>query len=306
MSAQSQTVPDRIASLAEDVDGYQVLLYAILLLLTAFFIAPLWTALVTSFKTDQAVTMTLPLAPPSPEGFTLGNYVGAFEYLARGFVNSLAMAIPSTILDVIFASTAAYGLTLVDWRYQVPVLVLFVIGIFIPYQAVLVPLADFWTNIVPLQSLLGPLWGLPLLEPYHADLVALIVTHVAYGIPICMLLFRGYYLTISEEIVEAAKIDGASITAIYRRIVVPLSMPMVGVVLIYQFTQIWNEFLFSLTLIGSSSDPAATLTLLLSGMGASLTGVDYGLRMAGAIIVALPTILLYLAFSEQFVKGLQT
>ncbi|MFB6095356.1 MAG: carbohydrate ABC transporter permease, partial [Halodesulfurarchaeum sp.] len=76
--------------------------------------------------------------------------------------------------------------------------------------------------------------------------------------------------------------------------------------LIYQFTQIWNEFLFSLTLIGSSSSPAATLTLILSGMGASISGVDFGLRMAGAFVTALPTILIYLLFSDQFAEGLRT
>ncbi|MFB6081519.1 MAG: carbohydrate ABC transporter permease [Halanaeroarchaeum sp.] len=306
MSTHTRTRVERFTALLEGVDRYQVALYLTLFAFTAFFLAPLWTAVVTSFKTDQAVTMTAPLVPPGPGGFTLGNYVGAFEYLSRGFVNSVAMAIPATLLDVFLASTAAYGLTLVDWKYQVPVLLLFVVGIFIPYQAVLVPLSDFWTNIVPLKTMLAPLWGLPLLEPYHADLLALITTHVAYGIPICLLLFRGYYHTISEEIIEAAKVDGASVTGIYRRIVLPLSMPMVGVVLIYQFTQIWNEFLFSLTLIGASSDPAATLTLLLSGMGASMSGVDYGLRMAGAILTALPTIVLYLLFSEQFVRGLRT
>ena len=104
--------------------------------------------------------------------------------------------------------------------------------------------------------------------------------------------------------VEAAKIDGASITTIYRRIILPLSKPMIGVVFIYQFTAIWNEFLFSLTLIGSSSSPAATVTLVLSGLGTDLSGIDFGLRMAGALFAALPTLIIYALFAEQFAKGL--
>ncbi|MFB6267784.1 MAG: carbohydrate ABC transporter permease [Halodesulfurarchaeum sp.] len=297
---------DRIATALGSVDYRRFALYAMVLFFTAFFLSPIWTGLVTSLKTDHAVTVTAPLMPPGPEGFTLNNYAGAIGFLGRGFINSLAMAIPSTFLDVLLGSTAAYGLTLVDWKYQIPVLITFIIGIFIPYQAILVPLADFWVNIFPLEKVLAPIWALPVLKVYHARLLELIITHVAYGIPICMLLFRSYYHTISDELIEAAKIDGASITSIYLRIVLPLSTPMIGVVLIYQFTQIWNEFLFSLTLIGSSSSPAATLTLILSGMGASISGVDFGLRMAGAFVTALPTILIYLLFSDQFAEGLRT
>jgi glucose/mannose transport system permease protein len=121
-----------------------------------------------------------------------------------------------------------------------------------------------------------------------------------------MLLFRSYYKSIPTELVESAKVDGASITSTYLKIILPLSKPMIGVVLIYQFTGIWNEFLFSLTLIGSSSSPVATVQLVLAGIGADLTGVDFGLRMAAAFIAALPTIIIYVLFAEQFARGLRT
>jgi glucose/mannose transport system permease protein len=201
---------------------------------------------------------------------------------------------------------AAYGITLLDWRGQIPILVLILIGIFIPYQAVLVPLSRFWALYLPLQDLLAPLYALPFIQPAHAQLVQLIITHVGYGIPICTLLFRSYYQSLPGDLVEAAQIDGASVTSIYRRIVLPLSTPMIGVVLIYQFTQIWNEFLFALTIIGSSSSPAAPITLILSGLGTSLSGTDFGVRMAGALIAALPTLVIYVLFAEQFAQGLET
>jgi glucose/mannose transport system permease protein len=306
MAKATQSQDESFADILPELDYWKIGLSLIITIFFAFFIAPIWTGLVTSLKTSEAVTFTTPFVPPGPDGFTTGNWARAYQNLATGFFNSLVMTVPSTIVSVFLGSTAAYGLTLVDWgdRAQFTVLILFLIGIFIPYQAVLVPLSDFWINIFPLVEILAPVWELSFMQREHARLLSLTITHVVYGIPLCMLLFRGYYLTLSDELVEAAKIDGASIATIYRRIVLPLSKPMIGVVFIYQFTAIWNEFLFSLTLIGSSSSPAATVTLVLSGLGADLSGIDYGLRMAGALFAALPTLIIYTLFAEQFAKGL--
>jgi len=297
---------ESIAGLLPELDYWKVALSLVIMFFFAFFIAPIWTGLVTSFKTTGAVTATTPFIPAGPDGLTLAKWSAAIDHLSTGFINSLVMTIPSTIVTVFLGSTAAYGLTLVDWneRVQLGVLVLFLVGIFIPYQAVLVPLSDFWINIFPLADILAPVWELSYFERDHARLLSLTITHVVYGIPLCMLLFRSYYITLSDELVEAAKIDGATITSIYRRIILPLSKPMIGVVFIYQFTAIWNEFLFSLTLIGSSSSPAATVTLVLSGLGSDLSGIDFGLRMAGALFAALPTLIIYALFAEQFAKGL--
>jgi glucose/mannose transport system permease protein len=308
MSRPTQSREESIARLLPELDYSKIWISLLVMFFFAFFISPIWTGLVTSLKTQGAVTATTPFSPVMPwaEGFTLGNWTRAIEYLSTGFVNSLIMTIPSTILTVFLGSTAAYGLTLVDWneRAQFAILVMFLVGIFIPYQAVLVPLSDFWINIFPLVEILAPVWQLPYFEPDHARLLSLTITHVVYGIPLCMLLFRSYYMTLSDELVEAAKIDGATISRIYRRIILPLSKPMIGVVFIYQFTAIWNEFLFSLTLIGSSSSPAATVTLVLSGMGVDLSGINFGFRMAGAFVAALPTLIIYALFAEQFAKGL--
>jgi glucose/mannose transport system permease protein len=306
MAKATGSQEESFVDILPELDYWKIGLSIVITFFFAFFLAPIWTGIVTSFKTTEAVALTTPYAPPIPGEFTLNKWSRAIDNLSRGFVNSLVMTVPSTIATVFLGSTAAYGLTLVDWgdRAQFAVLVLFLVGIFIPYQAVLVPLSDFWINILPLVEILAPVWQLPFLEPAHARLLSLTITHVVYGIPLCMLLFRGYYMNLSDELVEAAKIDGASITTIYRRIILPLSKPMIGVVFIYQFTAIWNEFLFSLTLIGSSSSPAATVTLVLSGLGADLSGVDFGLRMAGALFAALPTIIIYVLFAEQFAKGL--
>lgn len=306
MSKTAHTRSERIARMLPALDYSKIGLYLLVMFFFAFFVSPVWTGLITAFKTTGAVTATIPFVPPGTEGFTLQKWTTAIDYLSRGMTNSLLMTVPATIACVFLGSTAAYGLTLTDWneRVQFGVLVLFMFGIFIPYQAILVPLSDFWINMANIDGVFAFLGDLPLFTSRHSRLVAVTITHVVYGIPICMLLFRGYYVSLSDELVEAAKIDGASITSIYRRIVLPLSKPMIGVVFIYQFTMIWNEFLFSLTLIGSSNSPAATVTLVLSGLGSDLSGVDFGLRMAGAFVAALPTLIIYVLFAEQFAEGL--
>ena len=306
----SGTTPDRtfdVASLVEDWNLRRIGQYVLVILFIGFFLAPLETGLMTAFKTNEAVARSIPLAPPTADGFTLDNMQFAFEKLSGAFFNSLFMAIPATIGSVLLGSMAAYGLTMVRWRYQMGMLTLFLVGIFLPYQAVLVPLARFWNNIFPLASMVAPVFELlPVLQPYHANLVPLIITHVAYGIPICTILFRSYYQSLPNSLVEAGKIDGASITKIYRRIVLPISKPMIGVVFIYQFTQIYNEFLFAFTLVTGADTLEAPVTLILPAIGASTSGIDFGIRMSASFLAAIPTLIIYIAFAEQFAKGLRT
>ncbi|ESP90217.1 carbohydrate ABC transporter permease [Candidatus Halobonum tyrrellensis] len=305
MSTETDTQTEKQSRFG-GLDGYRIALYTVLGLLVLFFLTPIESGLVTSLKTATAVTNTEPYLPPlSGAEFSLENYATAFDALANGVFNSLLFAIPATVVSALFGSFAAYGLTLVDWKYQVPILVLFVAGVFIPYQAVLVPLSRLY-SIIDFAALLSFVWALTPLSPEYANLVELAVTHIAYGIPICTVLFRSYYTTMSEEMMEAARLDGASVRRIYRRIVFPLSTPMFAVVLIYQFTQIWNDLLFALVIVATSSSPASPVTLDLAGLGVSMQGQDFGLRMAGAFIAALPTLLVYIAFGDEFAEGVAT
>ena len=295
-------------SVLDRIDLYRVGLYVSLLALVVLYMIPIQSGLVTSIKTSPTgVSETLPYLPPPPEFFTLEKWQTAFDALSRGLVNSALYAVPATVISAFFGSIAAYGLTQATWkdRYKAPVLALFVAGIFIPYQAVLVPLSQFWANIVPLTDLLGFVWAMGVDDDY-AGTVEMIVTHVAYGIPICTILFRSYYKNMSVEMIESARLDGASMRAVYRRIVLPLSTPMFAVVLIYQFTQIWNDLLFALILISTESSPAAPVVLILAGLGLSLEGQDFPLRMAGAFIAALPTLAVYVMFGEEFAEGVAT
>ncbi len=293
---------DEAAESRFSIDPARVGLYLTLGALLVFFLAPIETGVVTSLKTPDAVSTTSPLVP-SVEGFTLDNYATAVSELLPGMVNSLLYAVPATILSALFGSFAAYGLTLTDWRGQIGVLLLFVAGIFIPYQAVLVPLTQFFT-VLGLSN--SAIWGLLGIDNAYSGIVELIVTHTAYGIPICAILFRSYYKGMSEEMLESARLDGATVRRAYRRIVFPLSTPMFAVVLIYQFTQIWNDLLFALVLVQAESSAAAPVTLILAGLGASQSGTIFGLRMAGAFVAALPTLAVYVLFGEEFAKGVAT
>jgi glucose/mannose transport system permease protein len=289
------------------LDLYRVGLYVVLAGMAAFYLTPIESGLVTSFKTNTAVVETAPFAPPGGGGFTTEKWQTAMDALLRGMGNSLLYAVPATILSAFFGSITAYGLTITNWRmrYKAPLLALFVAGIFIPYQAVLVPLSQFWAQVAPLEEWLSFLWAAGINDDY-VGILELIVTHVAYGIPICTILFRSYYKNISTEMVESARLDGATLRRVYQRIVFPLSTPMFAVVLIYQFTQIWNDLLFTLILVATESSAAAPVVLILAGLGQSLEGQDFGLRMAGAFFAALPTLAVYIMFGEEFAEGVAT
>lgn len=285
----------RFGGVLERLSARRVALYAVLVGLVAFYLAPLESGLMTAFKTQSAFTGTSPFAPPTIEGFTASPWASAWGRLSSALFNSLAFAVPATILSGTIGSVTAYGLTKIHWRGQVAVFAFFLAGVFIPYQAVLVPLTQLW-SAVDLPALLG---GVPVIGNY-TDLLELMITHVAYGIPICTVLFRSYYQSIDDEMLEAARLDGASVYGVYRKIVLPLSGPMFAVTFIYQFTQIWNDLLFALVLVTTRSNNVVTMAL--NELQGSLVQ-QYNLQMAGAFIAAFPTLLVYVLFAEQFAEG---
>ena len=285
-----------------DLDLSRVGLYAVLLAMIAFYLAPLESGLMTAFKTNEAFFSSTPFSPPGPGGATIGPWLEAWSRLQGpltnlngALFNSLLMAVPATVLSALLGSIAAYGLTNIDWRGQTAVLLLFVAGMFVPYQSVLVPLTRFW-SIVGLSSIFA---GVPFLAD-RAGLIALTVTHTAYGIPICTVLFRAYYATLDESMLEAARLDGATVAGVYTKIVLPLSVPIFAVTLIYQFTQIWNDLLFALVLVSQPSNEVVTIAL--NKLQGSMVQ-QFNLQMAGAFVAALPTLVVYVLFGEQFAEG---
>jgi glucose/mannose transport system permease protein len=157
-------------------------------------------------------------------------------------------------------------------------------GFFIPYQAVLLPLVRFLQTI----HLYGTIPGL-------------ILCHVIYGLPITTLMFRNYFAGVPTELIEAASVDGASMLGTFWKVMLPLSVPAFIVVGIFQFTNIWNDFLFGVTVV---PNPAAQpVTIALNNLSGSFS-VDWNVVMAGAVIAALPTALVYIFLGRYFVRGL--
>ena len=277
VSISEQAVPARKGS------GSRWIIYVVLALFALFFLIPIYVAIITSLKSMGEVTRTDFWAPPTaPTGENFGL---AFDKLRAGFLNSVYLTIPGVIISCVLGSMNGYVLSKWKFRGSNALFTIILFGMFIPYQSILLPLELFLQGV----GLYGKIPGL-------------ILTHVIYGIPITTLIFRNYYAGVPKELIESGTIDGAGFFGIYRNIVLPLSVPAFVVVLIWQFTAIWNEFLFAVSL---NSDPRSQpITVSLAGLGASTAGTNYGMQMAGALITALPTLLVYIFLSRYFIRGL--
>jgi glucose/mannose transport system permease protein len=193
------------------------------------------------------------------------------------------LVVPAAILSSILGSLN--GFVLARWKFPgADVIFPFLLfGMFIPYQSILIPLVQFMRSI----NLYGGVWGL-------------VLTHVIYGIPITTLTFRNYYASVPKELIESARIDGATMMQTYRRILLPLSLPSFVVVLIWQFTAAWNDFLFAVVLSSPENWP---ITVALNNMAGSQI-IAWNVQMAGAFIAAIPTLLVYIFLGRYFLRGL--
>ena len=256
-------------------------LYVPLLLMTVFYLLPLYVVAVTSLKSfDQVSLQTM---WQLPNGINLDNFVAAWEVLEPNLWNSVKLVVPAAVLSAILGSLN--GFVLAKWKFPGADFVFpaLLFGMFIPYQAVLIPLVEFMRDI----NLYG---GIP----------GLVLTHVIYGIPITTLTFRNYYAGIPGELIEAARIDGAGMFRVYWNVLLPLSIPAFVVVLIWQFAAVWNDFLFAVVLTHPAGGP---ITVALNNMAGSQI-VQWNVQMAGAFLAALPTLIVYILLGRYFLRGM--
>ncbi|WP_059104381.1 carbohydrate ABC transporter permease [Shouchella shacheensis] len=255
--------------------------YMILIALAVFFLSPVYVIIVTSLKPLEEVSLSAMWTLPSSIDFS--SYAQAFEALAPNFMNSLYLVIPATLLSALLGAMNGYVLSKWKFKGSEILFTLMLFGMFIPYQSILIPLINFLRTIELYNTIPG-----------------LVLAHVVYGLPITTLMFRNFYANIPESMIEAAKIDGASFLGIFRRVILPLSMTGFVVVAIWQFTNIWNEFLFAVTITNSGSQPVMVALQNLSGSQI----VQWNVQMAGALLAALPTLLVYMVLGKYFVRGL--
>ena len=263
------------------VGAGRVLLYLGLIVAALFFLLPIYLLLATAFKTPDAIDLATTWRWPA--FLNWASFADAWSKIGGNLKNSLLLAVVATAISAMLGSLNGYALS--KWRFRGAntLFALMLFGMFIPYQAVLIPLFQF----IKALGLYGSIWGL-------------ILAHVVYGIPITTLIFRNFYADVPDALVEAATIDGAGFWSIYAKVIFPISIPGFVVVIIWQFTQVWNEFLFAATLTSSGSQPVTYALSQLAGGQA----VSWNLPMAGAILAAIPTLLVYIVLGRYFVRGL--
>ncbi len=283
MSAVTDTLsPSRGVQMPSRHAVSRAAIYLALIVLAGLFLIPVYMVLVTGFKSiDQVGLSTMWQFPSS---FTLDSFARAFDKLWPNLANSILLVVPATALSAIFGSMNGYVLSKWTFRGANIIFPLMLFGMFIPYQAILIPLVQFLRSI----GMYGNLYGL-------------ILVHVVYGIPITTLIFRNYYAEVPTEMLEAGAIDGAGFFGLYQHIVLPISAPGFVVVVIWQFTQIWNEFLFGVTIVSNSS--LQPITVALQNLAGSQV-VEWNVQMAGAFLAALPTLLVYIVLGRYFIRGL--
>ena len=269
----------------------RVFIYGILILFALFYLMPLFVMVSNSLKPLAEITGGNMMALPN--AWTIEPWLKAWSTAQIGveptglrpyFLNSILMVVPAVAISTVFGALNGYVLT--KWRFRSDTILfgLLLFSCFIPFQIVLIPMA----------MVLGKL-GLA------GSIPGLILVHVVYGVGFTTLYYRNYYAAFPTELVRAAMIDGAGFFRIFWRIMLPVSGPITVVSVIWQFTNIWNDFLFGVS-FGGQNQP---MTAALNNLVQSSTGVkEYNVHFAGAILAALPTLLVYIVAGRYFVRGL--
>ena len=268
------------------------LLYFVLIVLVLYYLLPLFVMITTSLKSLEEIRTGSLVS--LPRNITFEAWGTAWSSACTGiqceglrpfFWNSIFIAIPALLISTLIG--ALNGYVVAQWRFRGAniIFALMLFGCFIPFQVILLPMA----RVLGLMDLAGTITGL-------------IFVHVIYGIGFTTLFFRNYYVNIPNELVKAAKIDGANFLRIFWSIFLPLSLPIIVVTVIWQFTQIWNDFLFGVSFSEAGTQP---ITVALNNIVNSTTGVkEYNVDMAAAIIAAMPTLIVYVFAGKYFIRGL--
>lgn len=260
----------------------QWIVFIVLIGIMMFYLMPIYIMVVNGLKEAQNVSLSTMWR--LPETISGGGFSEAWKKLSPNMLNSLQMVVPATLISSLIGSLNGYLFS--KWKFRGSDLIFTIIlfGMFIPYQSILIPLIRF------LQSL-----------GWYGTIGGLIAVHVVYGIPITSLIFRNYYANVPSEIIEAARMDGAGALSAYWRVLLPLSPPAFVVAGIFQFTNIWNDFLFGVVIV--QNPKAQPVTIALNNLSGSFS-VDWNVVMAGAVIAALPTALIYILLGRYFISGL--
>lgn len=267
-------------------------IYAFLISTAIFFLLPLYIMLVTSVKSMEEIRLGNIFALPMQ--FTIEPWVTAWtsactgiacEGIRGGFMNSVAIAVPSTIIPIFLGALNGYALSF--WRPRGANILfgILMIGAFIPVQVMIFPLVRILASIDLYSSLPG-----------------IVLVHTVFSMPVMTLLFRNYYCTIPHELFQAARIDGGGFVRIFVQLVIPMSTPIVVVAAIMQLTGVWNDYILGLVFAGRDHLP---MTVQLNNVINTTTGTRlYNVNMAATILTSLVPLSLYFISGRWFVRGI--
>ena len=257
-----------------------------------YYLAPMYVMIVTSFKSMEEIRkgnlMMLPkefLLDAWKIAWGGRGYDAGDVFLRPFFWNSTKMVVPAVVISTFLGAINGYILT--KWRFKGDniIFLLFLFGCFIPYQAILLPMARTLGALGISNSITG-----------------LVLVHSVYGLSFTTLFFRNYYVSIPDEMIKAARIDGAGFFKIFFKVLLPISAPIIVVTVIWQFTNIWNDFLFGSSF---SFGEAAPIQVALNNMVLTSTSVkQYNVDMAAAFIAGFPTLVVYILAGKYFIRGL--
>jgi len=231
-----------------------------------------------------------------PSTLNFQNFIDAWTQadLPYYYLNTLIVAVPAVIITLFLSSMLAYALTRARSRFNLAMLLLFTAGNLLPPQVIIVPLYTLYLHI-PIPH---PISDNGILYDQY---IGIILIHVVFQTGFCVFVLSNYMRTLPRELTEAAIVDGAGIMTIYSRVILPLCRPAIAALATLEFTFIYNDFFWALILM-NHSDKRPITSALNQLSGGFFT--NYNLFAAAAFIVAVPTVVLYLLLSKQFVRGL--
>jgi len=267
-------------------------IYGFLLIAAAFFLAPLYIMLTTSFKSMEEIRLGQIFALPGSASLDAWRAAWAeactgvaCEGIRGGFWNSVLIVVPSTLLPILIGALNGYALSFWKPRGANVLFAILMFGAFIPIQVMIYPL-------VKLEASLG----------LYSSLPGIVVVHIVFSMPVMTLLFRNYYAAIPEELFKAARIDGGGFWRIFVQLMLPMSVPIAIVATIMQVTGVWNDYILGLVFAGRENLP---MTVQLNNVINTTTGERlYNVNMAATILTSAVPLLVYLISGRWFVRGI--